>query len=228
MAAAGSSFRRASRRFGDLRAPNPLASGQRSQKFAGCFAECGMARLGSDLDQRFQNKPPLMHGGMGDLQVRLIHDAVGEEHHVDINLARAFIAHAKASHGRFHLQGKLEQFSRRFLRFYRHHAVQKPGLVGNVHWLGFIPCGNRQQPARHFQLFDRLAQVGCAISQVRSQRQISGFRHGVSFAGNGARSQRKLTATASILILWLSKGDSPGLQPTITTDDGSQRCDFPL
>ena len=103
---------------------------------------------------------------MRNLQARLIHHAIPKQHHVDINLARTFLAHAETSHGRFDLQRKLEQFSWRLIRFNRRHAVQKPGLVGDVHRLGFIQCGDRQQGARHIQMCDRRAQVGRTISQV--------------------------------------------------------------
>src|SRR6266849_6951057 len=99
--------------------PNRLPARQRRQKFLRSFPELGMAHLGSDLDQRFQNKPPPMHCRVRNLQARLIHYAVPKQHHVDIDLARTFLAHAKTSHRGFDLQRNLEQFSRRLVRFYR-------------------------------------------------------------------------------------------------------------
>jgi len=63
-----------------------------------------MARLGSDLDQRFENKPPLMHGGMGNLQARFIHHTVAEQHQVNVDLARTLLTHTETAHPRFDLQ----------------------------------------------------------------------------------------------------------------------------
>ena len=103
---------------------------------------------------------------MRNLQAWLIHHAISKQHHVDINLARTFVAHTEASHHRFDLQHKLEQLSRRLIRGNRRHAIQKPRLVRDVHWLGLIQSGDRQQPARHVQLRDCGAQVGRTISQV--------------------------------------------------------------
>ena len=187
-----------------------LPAGQRRQKFLCGFPESGMARFGSDLDQRFQNKPALVHCRMRNLQARLIHHPIPKQHNVDIDLAGTFLAHAKTSHRRFDPQRKLQQFSWRLIRFNRCHAVQKPRLVRDVHRLGLIQCGDRQQPARYVQLCERLAQVGRTISQVRSQRQIGGFGHQTSFAAKGARIQQKL-ADGIILDYLASESASPGI-----------------
>ena len=56
-----------------LEPPHCLPASQRRQKFLRSFPQSGMARFGSDLDQRFQNKPALVHCRMRNLQTRLIH-----------------------------------------------------------------------------------------------------------------------------------------------------------
>ena len=181
-----------------------------------------MACLGSDLDQRLQNKPALVHCRMRNLQARLIHHPIPKKHHIDINLARTFLAHAKASHCRFDPQRKLEQFSRRLIRFNRRHAVQKPGLVRDVDGLGLIECGDGQQPARYVQLCERRALIGGTISEVRSQRQINGFGHKTSFAAKRPRIQQKPT-DGLILDYLAPDNDLPGWPPIM----GAQVADFP-
>ena len=133
---------------------------------------------------------------MRNLQTWLVHDEVAEQQYVDINLARALRAHAETSHRRFNLQRQMEQFSRRFPGFDGRHAVQKPRLVGNLYWLSFIKRRNREQPIAFFQTREGGAQVGGAVSDVRSQRQISDLLHSASFAGKGERSQQKLVESA--------------------------------
>ncbi len=89
-----------------------------------------MPNVGSDFCQRFQDKPPVVHSRMWDLQAGLIYHVVSEQHHVDIDFARTFLAHAETTHLGFDSQCQLEQFSRRHLGLDRGHAVQKPGLLG--------------------------------------------------------------------------------------------------
>jgi len=133
-----------------------------------------MARLGGDFDQGFQNKPSLVHGWMGNLQAGLIEDAISEKHYVDIDVARTIFAQAKTSHGGFDLQRELEQFPRRFPGFDGGYTIQKPGQVRdvgrNVDRLGFVQRGDGQQPSGRAQLRKGRAQVGVAVSQIRSQR----------------------------------------------------------
>jgi len=67
----------------------------------------------------------------------------------------------------------------RLIRFNGRHAVQKTTAgPENVHRLGLIQCGNRQEPARPRPNCARAApQVGRTISQVSiPATQISGFR----------------------------------------------------
>jgi hypothetical protein len=152
-----------------------------------------MTRLGSDLDQRFQNKAPLMHGRMRNLQARLIHYKIAEQNDVYINLARALVAHAETSHRPFDVQRQLEKLSRRFPSFDGRDAVQKPRLVGDLYRLGFIERRDCEQVTGLFKMRQGFSQVGGTISNVRSQRQISDFLHTASFAAKGVRSQQKLT-----------------------------------
>jgi hypothetical protein len=71
-------------------------------------------------------------------------------------------------------------------------------------------------------LCERLAQVGRTISQVRSQRQISGFAHQPSFAAKGPRIQQKPT-DGIILDYPAPDNDLPGWPPIM----GAQVADFP-
>ncbi len=174
----------------------PAANAARSSRAV--FPSSGWRASGAISTSGSRTKRRWCMCRMRNLQARLIHDAIPKQHHVDINVARTFLAHAETSHRRFDLQRKLEQFSRRLVGFNRRHAVQKPGLVRNVDRLGLIQCGDGQQPSRDVQLCDRRAQVGRTISQVRSQRQISGFAHPTSFAAKGARIQQKLTGAGII------------------------------
>ncbi len=138
-----------------------LPASQRGQKFLRGFPEYRMARIGSDLGQRFQNKPALVHCRMRNLQAR-----------------------------------------------------------GDIYRQGLIKCRDREQPARYVQLCERLAQVGRTISQVRSQRQISGFAHQASLAAKGGRIQQK--PTVGVILDYLAlESDSPRWQPKSVTF----RCD---
>lgn len=152
-----------------------------------------MERFGSDLGQRFQNKAATLHSGMRNLQPWLIHDEVVEQQYVDINLARTLVAHAETSHRRFDVQRQLKELARRFPGFDGRNAVQKPRLVGDLYRLGFIERRDCEQATGLFKMRQGLLQVRGTISNVRSQRQISNFRHSASFAGKGVRSQQKLT-----------------------------------
>ncbi len=107
-----------------------------------------MPRLGRNLDQWFQNKPSPLHSRMRNLQARLIHHRIPKQQDVDINIARTFVTHAQASHGRLDLQRKLKQLSRRLVGCNRYHAVQKPGLIPDIYRLGLVQRGDRQHSAR--------------------------------------------------------------------------------
>ncbi len=109
-----------------------------------------------------------MHGGVRNLQSRLIDDSVTKQQHVDIYFARPLVAQAETSHHGLDPQCQLEQFSRRLIRFYRRYAVEKPGLVGDFHRLGFVEGGNCDQPDGGIQLRERGAKIGSTISEVRS------------------------------------------------------------
>ena len=125
-----------------------------------------MADLGSDFYQWLQDESPLVHGGVGNLQARLIDYSVTKQQHVDIYFARTLVAQAETSHHRLDPQCQLEQFSRRLIRFYHRYAVEKPGLVGDFHGLGFVEGGNCDQPDGGIQLCERRAEIGGTISEV--------------------------------------------------------------
>jgi len=114
-----------------------------------------MADLGSDFHQWLQDESPLMHGGVGNLQARLIDDSITKQQHVDIYFARTLVAQAETSHHGLDPQSQLEQFSRCLIRFYRRYAVEKPGLVEDFHGLGFVEVGDCDQPDGGIQLCER-------------------------------------------------------------------------
>jgi len=138
-----------------------------------CLPEFRMGCIGSDLDQRFQHKAPLVHGWMRNRQTGLIDHAISEQHQVNINIARSLLALAETPHGRLDLQCRLEQFLRCLPGFDCGYAVEKPGLVGevvrNIDRLGLIECGDGQQSSGYIQLREGGAQVGGTVSEVRSQ-----------------------------------------------------------
>ncbi len=124
--------------MGGSEPPHSLSARQLLQQLPHCFSELRMARFGSDLGQRFENKAPLMHSRMRDFQSRLIYHAIPEKQYIDINVARTFGAHAETSHCGFRLQRQVEQLSGCHFSFDGGDAVEKPRLIGDVDWLGFI------------------------------------------------------------------------------------------
>jgi len=166
-----------------------------------------MRCVGSDLGQRCEDKTPLVHGGMRNLQAGLIHDLIAKQHDVDVNLARTLFARAETAHVGFDAQRKLEQLARRLLRLDGQRAVQKPGLVGDIDRLSFIERGDGEHAACCSQLFDGREQVGGAISQIRAQRQVCDFAHEHSFAGDGLRIHRKMNETSHFSLSSLAEGD---------------------
>ena len=136
-----------------------------------------MAYFRSDLGERFENKPALLHGGMRNCEARFAHDAVAIQQHVDVDFPRAFCAQAQASHGGFDRQCQLQQLTWRLNGFNRRHAIQKPGLVREIDWLRLVQGRYRQQHSSCAQLSDRLAQVRGTIPKVRPERKICDFWH---------------------------------------------------
>jgi hypothetical protein len=97
-----------------------------------------MVHIGSDLDQRFENKAPLMHGRVRNFQARFLHRAIPKEHDIDIDVAWSFFLHAETPHLGLDLQDELEQFLWGLFSIDGDHAVQKPRLVWEIDGLGFI------------------------------------------------------------------------------------------
>jgi len=66
-----------------------------------------MPHVGSDLNQRLQNEPALLHCRMRNPQSRLVDDMISKQHNVNINLARAFILQPHTPHRRLDPQRNL-------------------------------------------------------------------------------------------------------------------------
>jgi len=47
-----------------------------------------ISQAGCDLKQRLENKPPLVHAGMRDIEIRSVDDAGTKEQNIDIDDAR--------------------------------------------------------------------------------------------------------------------------------------------
>jgi len=97
-----------------------------------------MTDLGSNLDQRLENEPTLMHSRMRNPESMFVDDKVSEQHDININVAGAFFAHADSAHHRFDLQNELEQVFWRLCGLNRGHAIEKPRLVGHIDRLRFV------------------------------------------------------------------------------------------
>jgi len=72
--------------------PHCLPVSQRRQKFSRRLSKFRVPHIGSNLNQRFENKPPILHRRMRNFQAWPIHHFISIQDHIDINLARAFIS----------------------------------------------------------------------------------------------------------------------------------------
>src|SRR5208282_6578715 len=97
-----------------------------------------MLEVGRDLGQRFQYKAAAVQGGMGDGEFRRSDDLVAEEENVNVDGARAFVLQAAASHIALNPENRGHELLRCVAGFEGGGAIQKPGLLGELHGLGFV------------------------------------------------------------------------------------------
>ena len=97
-----------------------------------------MWQVRGKLIKRFQDEAPLAHPRMGNLQFARANDEVSEQQNIDIDGAGAFRHHSPAAHPKFYRLGPSEQEPGKEFRLYFHYQIQKPGLVEQVLWLGFV------------------------------------------------------------------------------------------
>ena len=67
---------------------------------------------------------------------------IAEKQNVDIDRARAFFLHALPAHLLFDAENRGHQLLRRLAGFKRDRTIQKPGLLGELHRLGFVERRN--------------------------------------------------------------------------------------
>lgn len=168
---------------------------QRFQQLANAALQDGMAYVRRDLGQRLQHEPALVHGGMRDCKMRRADDGIAKQQNVNVDIARALGLDAPASH--LPLDGhnfRQEEF-RHQLGAQSDGAIQEPGLRGKLNRLGFEEGGDGGHLTEFAELADRGAEVGLAIADIRTQREIDGLLHGFILKCSSAFGHRFFPST---------------------------------
>ena len=134
--------------------------------------------------------------GCGIAQARFIQHAISKQHDVDIDVARTFdLASADVPSIASICNTYCSNCRGRQFGVDRGHAVQKPGLVGtSTGWVSYKEDTASKCPAG--QALDRRAQIGGAIAQIRSQRQVGCFAHRASFVSSSRNNASKKPTSA--------------------------------
>jgi hypothetical protein len=130
----------------------------------------------SNLGQRLQHKPALVHRRVRNFQARFIDHTISKQQDIDVNDARPFVPNPPAAHPLFDRKSEGQQVARRLGGFQRNRAVEKPRLIMEIYRLGFVKAGRCGHGSRLCQTFEGITKIGYAIAHVRSQRQVDEFR----------------------------------------------------
>ena len=97
-----------------------------------------MPRFRRDIDERLEDKTPLVQAWVGDSKAGFIDYEVPHQQDININFARPLSLQAEPTHFRFDGENCFQQFARSFFGFDVRHTVQEPGLIGEIYGLRFV------------------------------------------------------------------------------------------
>jgi hypothetical protein len=139
-----------------------------------------MAEVRSQFGEGDEDEAALEHAGVGDLQVRLGDGFQAVEEDVQVEESRTFGDKFVAAEGSFDATEGAEESSSGESGFGVEDAIEEPGLVEEVHGLGFVESGDAEDAdARLFEGGEGGAEIGGAVAQVGAEGEVDLVRgHG--------------------------------------------------
>jgi len=135
-----------------------------------------MEGLWRNFCERLEHEAAAVHGGMRNLQAWFLDDRIAEQHDIDIDNARSFVAPPNPAHFLFNIQQGSQQLRRSPLRLQCRYAIEEPWLICEFHRFGLIETGDlRHHACMGYRIKSRL-QIGHAITKIGPQRKIDSFR----------------------------------------------------
>jgi hypothetical protein len=151
-------------------------------QFANALLQDGVARFGCDFGKWFEHESALMHGRVGDSELRAIYDVLAEQENVDIDGAWALgqSGRAFAAELLLDLEHSTQKLSGCLLCQDGNGTVEEPRLREEFDRLSLIKRGGRLHLAQRREAPNRMLQIGFTISDVRTEGKINELRQGVT------------------------------------------------